>query len=229
MIDLTIEVEFKHVTRHLDDLAQRQIPFALAKSINATLVEPRGMTAGLSTVQGAERLQLRQAFELRQTAWADRSIKVVHFASKKEPWGTIGIHPPGANGDSRADVLAKFESDREKTPREGGHTIAVPISARLKRSSKGIISKRDRPKAFNFRQDGKRIVGDRGTFIVRQADGSGLILQRTKRGVVALYRLVNRAELTPDLHFVDTAIPVIDRVWEPNILKALDEALRTAK
>lgn len=226
MIDIV--VDYKHVVRHLDDLAERQIPFALAKSLNDTVVAPKGAGSGLVTVQGAERLQLRKAFELRQTAWADRSIKVTHFASKREPWATIGIHPPGAQGDSRADVLGKFEQDKEKRPKDG-HTIAVPVSPRIKRSNKGIIAKRDRPKAYNFVQVGKTIRGDRGTFIVRQPDGSGLILQRTKKGVVALYALVTRAELDPDLHFVETAFATVDHVWAINMEKAFEEAMRTAR
>jgi hypothetical protein len=201
MIDIV--VDYKHVVRHLDDLAERQIPFALAKSINATVVAPKAGSSGLVTVQGQERLQLRKAFALRRTDWADRSVKVTHFAKKTEPWATIGIHPPGANGEQRADIFTKFESDREKRPKDG-HTIAVPVSPRIKRSNKGIISKRDRPRAYNFRQ-------------------------RTKQGVVALYRLVTRVELDPDLHFVETALRTVDRVWAINMERAFEEALRTAR
>ena len=224
---ITIDVDYKSVVRELNDIAEKQLPFAMSKAINATMAAPRGGVSGALTIQGAERLQLRRVFDVRQTSWADRSIKVVHFATKRENWGTIGIHPPG--GDARADIFGKFESDREKRPRDG-HTIAVPIHSRVRRLKGGAISKSVRPKAFNFRQVGNTIRGDKGTFLIRQPDGSGLILQRTKRGgVVALYRLVTRAELSPDLHFVDTAITAIDRVWDANMLKALDEALRTAK
>ena len=225
MIDIV--VDYKHVLRHLDDLAERQIPFALAKSINATVAAQSGR-ASYGTVQGEERLQLRKAFELRRTEWADRSVKVTHFASKREPWATIGIHPPGASGAQRADILTKFETDREKRPKDG-HTIAVPVGSRIKRSNKGIISKRDRPKAYNFRQVGNAIRGDRGTFIVREADGSGWIFQRTKKGVFALYRLVTQVEIDPELHFVETALKTLDRVWAINMEKAFEEAMRTAR
>lgn len=225
---INIVVDYKHVVRHLDDLAERQIPFALAKSLNATVAAPRSGSSGLVTIQGEERLQLRKAFELRRPEWADRSIKVTHFATKKEPWATIGIHPPGSAGGSRADILGKFETDREKKPKDG-HTIAVPVSSRIKRSNKGIISKRDRPRAYNFRQVGNAIRGDRGTFIVRNPDGSGWIFQRTKRGVFPLYRLLTEVEIDPDLHFVETAFRTVDRVWTLNMQRALEEALRTAR
>lgn len=224
---IEIEINYKHVVAHLDDMAKQQIPFALSKALNATVAQPKGAASGLMpTVQGAERLQLRKAFELRQPLWADRSIKVTHFANKREPWATIGIHPQG--GDERSDIFGKFETDREKRPKEG-RTIAVPVSPKLKRNNKGIISKRDRPRAYEFRQVGKSIRGERGTFIVRQADGSGLILQRTRQGVFALYRLVTRVEIEPDLQWYATAFGTVERVWQPNMLKALDEALRTAK
>lgn len=225
MIDIV--VDYKHVLRHLDDLAERQIPFALAKSINATVAAQTGR-GSLGTVQGEERLQLRKAFELRRTEWADRSVKVTHFATKREPWATIGIHPPGASGEQRKDVFTKFEEDTEKRPKDG-RTIAVPVSPRIKRSNKGIISKRDRPRGYNFRQVGNTIRGDRGTFIIRNADGSGWIMQRTKQGVFPLYRLVTQVELQPELRFVETALQTVDRVWAINMEKAFEEAMRTAR
>src|SRR5690349_17405319 len=104
---IEIKVDYQNVVRTLTDVGERQIPFALAKSINDTVVgssdrrlstgfqAEQAARSGLVTVQGEERLQLRKAFEVRQTLWADRAVKVTHFAKKSELWATIGIHPPG--------------------------------------------------------------------------------------------------------------------------------------
>lgn len=213
MIEITVDVT--KWTRHLADVEQRQIPFAMSRALNAT---------GLQ-VQRAERDQLHRVFTLRRPEWAERSVKIVHFAKKSEPWLTIGIHPPG--GDRRADILGKFETEREKRPRDGG-TIAIPVAARKRRDT-GIIRKRDRPGGFNFRQVGRAVRGDRGTFIIRQPDGSGGIFRRVKGVVSLLYLLVHRAPLQPDLHFADTAGKAVDDHWAYNFERALDEALRTAK
>lgn len=215
MIEITVDAA--SATRFLTELESKQIPFATKTALN---------TAALA-FQTAERAHLRGIFTLRRPEWADRSIKITHFATKAEQWATIAVQPPGASGPQRADILGKFEEDTSKSPR--GRTIAVPVSARIKRGNTGVISKRDRPAAYNFRQVGKAIRGDRHTFIIRKADGSGAIFQRTKAGVFALYLLVRQVPIQPDLKFVPTAQQVVTRVWDTEFTKALESALRTAK
>lgn len=209
-------------SKHLRGLAedQKQIPFALSRAVNKTALD----------VQRAARVQNRRIFTLRRPEWADRSVKVVKFASKKDPRATVGIHPPGASGEARADILAKFEDQTQKLPR--GRTIAIPVSSRIKRGNTGVISKRDRPKAYNFRQQGKRIVGDRGTFIVRKPDGSGTIFQRVgkKPGTIyALYILARRARIKPDLQFITRSVGQIDKNFVGHMVREFDNAVRTAK
>jgi hypothetical protein len=219
-VNLSIDVDVRPLLAGFSDVQQRQIPFALSQSINDTMA-----ARDRASIQSAVRSRLHDIFTLRRPEFHERSIKVVHFASKREPWGTIGIHPPG--GDARADILGKFETDTEKRPRDG-RTIAVPIRAR--RNKRDIIVGRDRPRAFNFVQVGRTVRGDRGTFIIRKPDGSGLILQRFRRkGVFALYRLVHRVDIDPDLRFVPTSSQLIDRMWADNFVRRFDAAMRTAR
>lgn len=227
----SIAVDTRSFRESLTDFQQRQIPFAQAKAINTLAIN----------VQTAERLRLREVFTLRRESWADRSIKITHFAKKSEPWARIAISPPGASGAARADILGKFETETEKRPRAGGRTIAIPINAR--RNKRDIIYGKERPTAFHFRQVGNRVLGDRRTFLIRMPDGTGLILQRRRKtaqarqlgyrgkdeGLIALYRLMPEVSITPDLHFEPTALHVITRDWVTSMEAALELALRTAR
>lgn len=219
MIEIT--VDYRRAVRQLTDDGRKQIPYALAKAVNATVLD----------VQKAERANLRSKFELRRPAWADRSIKITRFAKKSDPTAIIGIHPPG--DASRADILAKFETDTEKLPRSG--TIAVPVS-RIgvgRRKSTGIIPKRERPRAI---LDGS----NKGVFLVRKkmgAVGEGIILQRLSFGrgknrrssVVALYYLVRRARIKNNLHFQLTALNAVDKTFVKHMTTEFDKAMKTAR
>lgn len=160
---ITVDIDIKSLTRGLTDLQQKQIPFAASKALNAL---------GLD-VQVKERLRLREVFTLRREAWADRSIKMTHFAKKTELWATVAISPPG--GASRSDIFGKFETDTEKRPFSGSH-IAIPIGA--KRTKGDIVRANQRPKNMHLHSEGGRIVGDNGTYIVKLKDGRQLLLQR---------------------------------------------------
>lgn len=218
---VSIVVDVDKCTRDLDAIAQKQVPFALANTLNALAKEG----------QLQARVRMHRIFTLRRPVFAERSVKIVHFANKRELFATVGIHPPGSLGDSRSDIFTKFETDTQKVPK--GRTIAVPVSARLKRNNAGIIAKRERPAAYNFRQVGRTIRGDRRTFIVKKPDGSGVILQRTGKGkgsqVQALYILVKRARIKPDLNFIPTFARVVDKNSEPFFTRELNKALSTAK
>lgn len=240
-MNVRITVDTKAWRNTLHDLHQRQVPFALSKSINETLLG----------VQVEERKQLHKVFTLRRPEWAERNVKMVKFAKKGDPVATIGMRAPG--NEQRTDILDKFEDKTSKHPR--GNTIAIPVSARIKRGNAGIIAKAQRPSAYNFRQVGKAVRGDRGTFIIKKADGSGVILQRDKgfagrtvrtyiggrvatitrgvgarsAGVHALYLLVRMARLTPNLRFTPIATQHIDRTWDKQMDKALDHAIATAR
>ncbi|MEO7457073.1 MAG: hypothetical protein ABIY52_12495 [Gemmatimonadaceae bacterium] len=166
---ITIRVDTDQLTRDLRDTQTRQVPFALVKALNALASED---------VQPAERRRLREVFTLRREAWADRSIKITHFAKKAEPFVTIAIKPPGTQ--DRSDILGKFEDQTEKRA-IGGHGVAVPMD--VKRTKGGMISKGKRPGALHLHREGGRVVGDNGTYIVRLADGRELLLQRgSKKG-----------------------------------------------
>lgn len=216
MIDITVDLS--GLTEQLTDLPLLQIPFATSKALSALALD----------VQSEQRKRLHEIFTVRRDTWVGRSIKITHFAKKAEPWATIAVSPPG--GASRADVLGKFESDTEKHAFQGHH-VAIPIGA--KRNKRDIITKANRPGALHLKQVGNRIVGDKRSFLVKLSDGREMILQRTGRGrrssVRALYLLVERVTITPDLEFGLTGERVVGKQWERRMEEALEVALRTAR
>ena len=226
-MNIDIQVDARKAIKELNDVGERQLPFALARALNATYLD----------VQKAERANLHSKFKLRRASWAEKSVKFSHFATKREPWVTFGFHPQG--GESKRDILGKFETQTEKRPIDG-RTIAVPQASSLFRKGTGIIPHRNRPSALNLRRDGRRVIGDRGTFVIRKADGSGLILQRLGKGrgrrgvtrssgVQALYVLALRARLKPNLEFRAIAERVVNQVFEKHMLREFDNAMRTAR
>lgn len=246
-MDIQIIVDPRAALKDLKEIREDQIPYALAKAINATTLD----------VQKAEYAHQSRIFTLRRPEWVKRSNKITKFAKKTDPVAIIGIHPPG--GDARADIVGKFETETQKTPR--GSSIAIPVSERVKRSNAGIIAKRARPAAYNFRQVGKAIRGDKGTFIIKKPGGTGLILQRVKGGVIgrrsyqpryftaagsggrrvtmrktqrstsvhALFLLVPRVRLTNNLHFEATAISVVERKFGEHMVREFNKAMASAR
>ena len=229
-MSISIDVDISAFTKGMDDLAQRQIPFALTKALNATALD----------VQVRERARLREVFTLRREDWADRSIKLTHFAKKAEPYATLAIAPPGKNGSLKADIFGKFEDQTTKTP-FGSHGIAVPVNAR--RNKADLVVEKIKPKALHLHREGNRIVGDQGTYIVTLRDGRQLLLQRKDLGkraakkagrgtaeeATVLFLFVPVAHLNPNLQFEANARTVVDRVWAQRFEEAFAAAMATAR
>lgn len=199
---ITLDVDIAGCNDWLTDVGDRQLPFAASKMLNALALD----------VQAAERAHLRDIFTLRRPQWADRSIKITHFAKKTELWATVAVSPPGA--PQKSDILGKFEDQTEKTPAQGGRSIVIP-TADTKRTAGGIISRGMRPRALHFQRAKNStgrgqytvFVGDRETVLLQRPDGSGLIVQKngphkagTRDGTV-LYVLRPSVRIRPELHF----------------------------
>lgn len=169
-----VEIDERPVKEALRSLHRDQVPYALAQAINKT------------GVQGQEKVRDRMAreFTQRRKTWMDRSIKIGRgdFATKQKLRAIVKVETPGAK--DRSDVIAKFEDGGTKRPKDG-RRLAVPDE--VKRTGKGVISKTQRPKAFDFEligtgPDGTQVFrGKKKTFMVKRPDGTGGIYQRTGR------------------------------------------------
>jgi hypothetical protein len=224
---LSIHVQTDVTLSWLSDVAERQLPFATSKALNATVKD----------VQAAERAHLRVIFTLRREQWADRAMKITHFATKTAPWAAIAVQPPGST--DRSDILAKFEDETEKIPHAGGHSIVIPVDA--KRTGAGVVSNTMRPRTLNFRPSPHAstgytvLIGDQNTVLIQRPDGRGVIIQKNgphvkgARDGTLLYLLRPKVAIKPDLHFESIGERIVDERWAEQFREAWALALETAR
>lgn len=169
MISLQITSDVERLTAELGQMGLRQVPYALSRTINAMLLN----------IQDVQRAEQRKAFVIRRPTFIERLVKIGRgdFATKDRLVGRVGYQ------GERSDLLAKFEAGGPKRSPSGA-PIWTPLEAQ--RSKADVITKGNRPKGLRLRltssKAGVKVYkGDRRTFMIRQADGSGLVLQRLGR------------------------------------------------
>jgi len=215
---LEFKADLTRFDREVVRLANSQIPFAIARAINKTA----------ENFQETQRAHMRRVFTVRRPPFVDRAVKIKPFANKRNLTAQLTIDPPG--GQSRADILTKFEQGGQKRPRSGAR-LAIPIGA--KRGKTGIVTQANRLKAFQFEGRGKVLKGRKRTFMVRESGGDGAVLQRTGRGksssLKVLYAFEPQVRIRPDLRFTKNAEDVVRRRFETNFKEAWRHAVATAR
>lgn len=239
VLSVRVRADVRQARRALDDYQRRQLPFATAKAVNATLLD----------VQAAARAHVHQTYQVRRAAFLDQLVKISQFATKARPVGVVGIQGPNAN-PSRGDLLAKFEAGGTKTAREG-RTVALPIRNGAVQGA--IIPVSRRPKALLGDDAERRAYIERASrrgkkraapavprplrrsraFVVRTASGTGAILERVGRGkgsqLRVLYGLATRTRVAASLQFGTTATRVVRARFRQHLAEQLAQALATAR
>jgi hypothetical protein len=195
---------------------EKQLPFAMSKALNETATD----------FQTAERNVIASRFTLRRPDFIKRTIKIErgNFATKANLRAIVNV-------DEKRDLLSKFEKGGDKQPREG-RSIAIPVEARRNKSD--IVTKGNRPKAYQLQQVSANVAkGLKRTFLIRSADGKGALFQRVGRGknstIRNLFSFKSRVPIPKRLSFHDTARKTALTQWPKNMLKAFENAMRTAK
>ena len=218
---IKMSIDAKPLMKDLDELGQRQIPFALMKTLNNTALD----------FQAEQQEHIARRFTLRRQQFVLNTVKINRgdFATKENLRAIVRIDPD-------RDVLSKFEDDGQKTPMFGGHAIAIPIEA--KRSKQDIISNANRPRALQltnvFTKGSEKIAkGLKRTFMIQKADGSGGIYQRQGSGrgssIHLLFLFRTRVPLPRSLQFMENAKRVCEERMSVNWAKWIAEAIRTAR
>lgn len=240
MIVVDVTSDAAAVARELRADLREQVPYALSRAINTTMLE----------AQAAQRAAQHDRFITRRRQWMDRSVKLKPFASKRQLTATLSIDPPGG----RADILTKFEDGGTKRAQSG--RLAVPDAART--TPRQVVPRSRRPKAFGFRLHGTGphatvFTGAKRTFMVQRPDGTGGIYQRTgaRKGkrrrsasrlasdiatrkvrdlaVRTLYRFTPQATIDSRLRFEDTVVGVISARFARNLDEALERAIASGR
>lgn len=203
---INIEVNATEVVNTIDNLAVKQIPYALARAVRLT---------GLD-FQAAERARLRTIFTLRREKFIDeQGVKVLAFPTKARPSMTIGQ-------DDKAEFLGKFETGVPKTSLTGPN-VAVPVDVRPDVSE--IVPEKERPHEL-FADAKKNQV-----FLIRPGDSARLapgIYQRDGRSLTLLYSLTPSAKIQPELGFEATARKTVADRWATNFSETFELGMRDA-
>lgn len=206
-----------------------QLPFATANAVNR-------VTLGF---QSEERAHMRDIFTVRRSGFMRGAVRIRRgdFATKQLPQATVRLDAAPSGPSKSDDIFAKFETERTKSPLRG-RSIAVPTSE-VPRTGTGIIPKKFRPRALLgggqqhgvgkvFKSRGDVFRGKHSTFMIRQPGGRGTIFRRVGGDVFALYQLVPRVKINPELKFVATARRVVMTRWATEFTRAFDQAIATS-
>lgn len=210
---IQIHVDVAALTRSVEDIYVRQIPYAASRALNDTALD----------AQRRERGGLERRFIIRRP-WVLQQIKIPEFSNKSQGEILRARIEVGSN----ADFLDKFEPGGTKTSR-GGRNVAVPIAARPVRSA--VVPEALRPKALGLHRQGARTIGAQRTFLLTLRSGRQGIFQRTgpgRDGVRLLYWLTPSVPIPASLRFVATVEQVVQEMFAVNFRLRFDEAKRTA-
>lgn len=118
---ITMTVDVAPFAAALDDVSQRQIPFALSRAINNTLTD----------FQSVQRNFMARAFTLRQPAFAARAVKISgpDFATKARLSGAVHMEDPHGSGPSRGSIFTKFEAGGEQIAHDYYAPFIVPAAS----------------------------------------------------------------------------------------------------
>lgn len=205
----------------------KQVPFALSKAINASLI----------TAQKKQLAHMAGEFTLRRPQFAKLSVKITQFAKKTNPVGTIAIAPPG----DRADIFAKFERGGTKRPKDGKN-LAIPITGSpVKRTARSIVSDQNKPKALlsgaanvtsrtGKVKNVRRAASFKGAFLKPAMDGKpAMIFMRQGKRVKLAYVLEPSVPIKPELDFVSTITDSVNRTFREDFEREFANALKTAR
>lgn len=197
-----------------------QIPFALARAVNAALV----------TAQAKQRAHMAAEFTVRRKAFMDRSVKITRFAKKGAPVGEIAIASPGGR-----DIFEKFERGGTKRPKDG-RNLAIPIvGSPVKRTDRAIVQAKNRPRALldamqPSQQGVKRAKSFGGAFLRPAKDGKpGAIFMRVGKKVKLAYVLEPTVPIAPELKFEDTITKSVRETFASDFEREFAHALKTAR
>lgn len=231
----TVTIDGRQLAATFDGMEQ-QLPFATARALNEVA----------TAFQANERGVIQGDMTIRRP-WVLQGIKINRgdFATTDNLRAIVGVDP-------QRDFLDKFEQGGIRAPR-ASKALSVPLAARS--SPQSVVPNALRPRRLGFgnpiatKDGGVMMRGSNRTFIIQNADGSGVVLQRKSRAVavkkrqqrvlmlgqrhddslIVLYRLAPRTHVPASLHFLETAHLTFERTWPTAFAKWWNEAVRTAR
>lgn len=208
MLELQVETNADEVAGWFRELYRDQLPFAIAKAINATAID----------FQKRQQAGMRARFTIRRD-WTLRGIKINRedFANKQKLEAIVHV-------ESDRGFLLKFETGGIDRPIRA-RSITVPVD--VDRTKTGLVSGRLKGKALAFKSvSPSTSIGRRRTFSIR---GKG-IFQRLPAGQTrTLFTFARSVRIDPILRFESTAVSTVRLNFESHFAREFDNAVRTAR
>jgi len=240
-IRFSIKADTDQMYKKLDNLARRQIPFAVARAVTQTAVKVRNEditreymrtfeARNLSFIMAVHRVYGANASFAKRTGVAVASIQPV---DDPVPTGTTASGFAGApQGTKKTRAGTQFMKRHVKggIKTSGRTKLAIPVTgAKLTRrrsgSMEGAMTKASKP---------KQILARKNTFIgTSKRTGNSMIMERTGKKknakVKALYTLAPSAKINRVYDPLPAAKRGIARTFPTLFRKSFVGALRTAK
>lgn len=239
-IRFSIKSDTEKMRKKLDNLARRQIPFAVARAVTQTAVKVRNEeitreymrtfeARNIPFIYSVHRVYGANASFTKQTGVAIASIQPV---DDPPPAGTTANARGSREGTRRTRAGTQFMKRHYKggVKTASKSKLAIPVTgAKLTRrksgSMEGAMTKASKP---------KQVLARKNTFIGKsKRTGNSMIMQRTgsKKNpkVKALYTLANSANIKRVYDPLPVARRGIKRVFPSFFRRSFTDALRTAK
>lgn len=239
-IRFSIKADTDQMYKKLDNLARRQIPFAVAKAVTQTAVKVRNEditreymrtfeARNLSFIMAVHRVYGANASFAKRTGMAVASIQPV---DDPVPTGTTASAAGAKQGTKKTRAGTQFMKRHVKggIKTSGRTKLAIPVTgAKLTRrrsgSMEGAMTKASKP---------KQVLARKNTFIgTSKRTGNSMIMQRTgskkNAKVRALYTLTPSAKIDRVYNPLPAAKRGIARTFPSLFRKSFVGALRTAK
>jgi hypothetical protein len=239
-IRFSIKADTDQMYKKLDNLARRQIPFAVARAVTQTAVKVRNEditreymrtfeARNLSFIMAVHRVYGANVSFAKRTGVAVASIQPV---DDPVPTGTTASAGGSRQGTTKTRAGTQFMKRHVKggIKASGRTKLAIPVTgAKLTRrrsgSMEGAMTKASKP---------KQVLARKNTFIgTSKRTGNSMIMQRTGKGknakVNALYTLSSSAKIKRVYDPLPAAKRGIARTFPSLFRKSFVGALRTAK
>lgn len=246
---LTIKSNAKEFTGFVDQLVQKQVPFALSKALNVTAVEARDGDLHQeyrSTFEERNKAFFRQVHSIRPSSASQgkrlgRMVVAIQQSSEPNPPGTVekltsrqapGVRVkygnPNQPGKKRSvadtDFMKRHVSGGTRTPK--GEYLTVPFSAAKirRRKTTGAIVPSLSPSTL-LKPGGKG-------FIPGKKGGAGkkvVFIRRGKKKVEALYHLKKTTNISAKYKPFYAVKNGVNKRINKNFADAMQYSLKTAR
>lgn len=245
MITIKVSDNLKEVTKALDDLAQKQVPFATAKALTAT---------GRDVKQGLAK-QMTSVFDSPTPFIRNSPFSTI--ATKSKPEVTVGIKDQSSGRASPADYLKEhftggargfkpMERAMQAVGALPGGWLAVPADG-MKLDRNGNPNRNQVREVLGALKSAMRVHSGKGnraqatTYFVRPVNGAAKRIEHLAPGIwkrtnsakgadlQPVFIFVRRADYTKVLDLPKLTAEIVQAKFASNFEKAMQDALRTAR